>query len=849
MLYLNDGDGNPSSSTPPAESTSIYEKGFKDKIGEVQNRIKNIGGTLKELELGAERVSETFGFAGDKVRNMEISIGKSATGLLEVSKNAMTYEAALKRASEIVVEVSNATKRSFVASAEVIKGLETTSQATGVSTKDLAANFSEVGFQLTDVQDQMKTAANVAQKLGVNVGAVAAGVSANLNKLNQYNFQNGVEGLAKMVAKSAVLGVNMEDVFKIAEKAFDPEQAIDLAANLQRLGVTTSDLLDPLKVMDLGQNNPEELMNQMVNVTKGLTKIDETSGKVSILPGEMGRMRELALAMGMPIQKFTEMTIKSAELENKMKKISFPEMKVPMTEEDREMIANIAQFDKKSGEYKVKFIDEKGDEKEVAVNKLAPEDVELLKKQAQPKSMEEYAKDQLTVGQKMLKQLEYIASAGRAGVTQSAGGRDYRASTDKLMQESMNATFKKDEKDEDLHDISKKTLGDIGNEMAKIPTQIAESLIGALQEGDITKVMTTLEGMGPQFETIAGKMAIELPKMTKETMNSVGNTLQAASAEIDRKRAERLGGTTSSSAGGGTSAGAGTTSGSGSGAGGASSMNWHETLDQTMEQMRSTMQSPATITTPENKTPEQIQQEKNEEEFKAMEELLTASLEKSQSPAVNMGPVIDSDITQTDRIVDRLDMLIEVSKENNFEIDYSKFTSTPVDEKYLAVLEPLMGKFDSFITSQEKLLGVKSLEPTTIEKKELKESSSESELTKVEVNEVKQTITPEQAATQTSEGLDKVYEVAPTEIPKQPITELTTNTTRSESNIDVGGQITIVVEVKGVPNEFSRFVTDEVKKMVGNGEFTDAIYSQIKNKENGYGQLQGKPYSNPPGFG
>jgi hypothetical protein len=152
------------------------------------------------------------------------------------------------------------------------------------------------------------------------------------------------------------------------------------------------------------------------------------------------------------------------------------------------------------------------------------------------------------------------------------------------------------------------------------------------------------------------------------------------------------------------------------------------------------------------------------------------------------------------------------------------------------------------ITSQEKLLGVKSLEPKTIEKKELKESSSESEITKVQVSEQTQMLTPEQVATQTTEGLEKIYEVKPNEIPKQPIAELTPNTTKSESNIDVGGQITIVVEVKGVPNEFSRYVTDEVKRMVGAGEFTDAIYSQIKNKENGYGQLQGKPYSNPPGF-
>lgn len=844
MLYL-DELTNPSSSNPaPSKSESLYSTDFSAEIkNALVDRAKDIKSTLAELEYAAEAVSEKFGFAGDKVRAMEASIGGAAAGILELSKKAKNYEQALAEASKIAMEVSDASKRSYVASSEVIKGLSITSEATGVSTKELAANFSEVGFQLTDVQDQMTTAANVAQKLGVNVGAVAAGVSANLNKLNQYNFQNGVEGLAKMVAKSAVLGVNMEDVFKTAEKAFDPEQAIDLAANLQRLGVTTSDLLDPLKVMDLGQNNPEELMNQMVNVTKGLTKIDETSGKVSILPGEMGRMRELANAMGMPLQKFTEMTIKSAELENKMSKISFPKMDIPMTKEDREMIANMAQFDKESKDFKVKLVDETGQEKEVSVSELSEEDVELLRKQAQPKAMEDYARDQLTVAQKILKQLEFMGSAPRAGLVQTRGGRQYRQDIDKMVGEVMKTTFAKENK-KDLHDRAREDMKVAGEKLGEIPTLLVGDLIKALNSGDVGQLKTAFTKLGTGLDEILPEIATSSAKMTKEMMNTAGDALKKTSDEIKEKRAG-----TSSSTSSGTGAGTTSGSGSGSGAGGTSSMNWHETLDQTMEQMRNTMQSPAAITTPENKTPEQIQQEKNEEEFKAMEELLTASLEKSQSPAVNMGPVIDSDITQTDRIVDRLDMLIEVSKENNFEIDYSKFNSNPVDENYLAVFEPLMSKFDSLITSQEKLLGVKSLEPTTIEKKELKESSSESELTKVEVSEVKQMLTPEQAATQTSEGLDKVYEVAPTEISKQPITELTPNTTKSESNLDVGGQITIVVEVRGVPNEFSRYVTDEVKRMVGNGEFTDAIYTQIKNKENGYGQLQGKPYSTPPGFG
>ena len=72
---------------------------------------------------------------------------------------------------------------------------------------------------------------------------------------------------------------------------------------------------------------------------------------------------------------------------------------------------------------------------------------------------------------------------------------------------------------------------------------------------------------------------------------------------------------------------------------------------------------------------------------------------------------------------------------------------------------------------------------------------------------------------------------------------------KSESTTNVGGEITVVVDVRGVQNDSSRLIIDEVTKKINSGEFTNALITQIKNKESAYGQLSGKPYSVPPGFG
>jgi hypothetical protein len=100
----------------------------------------------------------------------------------------------------------------------------------------------------------------------------------------------------------------------------------------------------------------------------------------------------------------------------------------------------------------------------------------------------------------------------------------------------------------------------------------------------------------------------------------------------------------------------------------------------------------------------------------------------------------------------------------------------------------------------------------------------------------------------TMEGLQKITESKLPENIKPTLSEIASPTMKTETTTSVGGEITLVVDVRGVQNDASRLIIDEVTKKINSGEFTNALISQIKNKESAYGQLSGKPYTTPPGY-
>jgi hypothetical protein len=184
-----------------------------------------------------------------------------------------------------------------------------------------------------------------------------------------------------------------------------------MAAGLQRLGVASSALLDPLRAMDLAQNDPEALQKEIINVSKEFTKLKADGTGFEILPGAKRRLREVAQAMGMSASELANMSIKSADLDMKMSKIKFPSL--ASSEEDKLLIANMAQM--KGGEAVLQIKNDKtGELEDINVKDLTADQITKLKEQQsnENKTIEQIALDQLTT----LQQINTSLNAGKQAV-------------------------------------------------------------------------------------------------------------------------------------------------------------------------------------------------------------------------------------------------------------------------------------------------------------------------------------------------------------------------------------------------------------------------------------------------
>ena len=350
---------------------------------------------FENLDERATQLQREFGTTKGSIDGFKQSITDTVPELI---KMGITEEEALTNMAKVMDSMGS----SATLGTEAITELSAAASISRVDIGKLADNFREVGVSVYDVGDQMKEVTDYARSVGVSVAGVSEKVVGNLSKMNLYNFDNGIKGLAKMAATSERMGISMQTVFDFSEKIYNPEGAIEMAAGLQRLGVTASGLLDPLRAMDLAANDPEGLQKEIINVTKEFTKFNESNGKFEIMPGSKRRLREIAKEMGIPAEELASMSIKAADFDMKMKQIQFPSLATD--DETKEMIAGMAQL--KDGKAVINVKNEQtGEVKLTQVDQLTASDIESLKKTQEEDSMtiEEVAREQLSIS----KQIEY----------------------------------------------------------------------------------------------------------------------------------------------------------------------------------------------------------------------------------------------------------------------------------------------------------------------------------------------------------------------------------------------------------------------------------------------------------
>jgi hypothetical protein len=164
--------------------------------------------------------------------------------------------------------------------------------------------------------------------------------------------------------------------------------------------------------MDMAQNDPAELQNQISKMSEQFVQLGK-DGKFEIMPGAKRQMMEISEQLFGNKTELGKMALASAEAADKMQKIKFPEG--AFTEEQKGLIASMAEMGE-GGEYKIQL-----GGKELGINEAIeklqkdPDQMKALKDMATPKSMEDLAKDQLTISKSMDASLKSMSNrTGRA---------------------------------------------------------------------------------------------------------------------------------------------------------------------------------------------------------------------------------------------------------------------------------------------------------------------------------------------------------------------------------------------------------------------------------------------------
>lgn len=383
----------------------------------VENSFRNLVSEVRNLD-------EQFAVLGTKVAGVMGQTQMAIQGLREETAIALPkvvgLGGSLTDVANIQLGVTQALQTNIVLLGEQTADLFVASKAVGVATENvggMVAAFENAGISAGLVRDNIEGAVDAARRVGVNTTTVFNLVQQNLSRLNEFGFQDGAQGLARMAATSAGLRVDMSQIFDFAARVFNPEGAIEAVASFQRMGVAVGDLADPFRLMYLASEDVEELNRQVGKMTKEFTYFDETTKEFKVFPYAKRDLREIERETGIAYNELVKMSMG----QQKLNMIAKDFRVAGIDEDSKQFIANVATFSKEKGEFIVKI-----GKDEKLISEINTKDIETLKESQQPKTLEELAAAQLTESQLLNATMQQFITSFTAPTAASRGFTDVR---------------------------------------------------------------------------------------------------------------------------------------------------------------------------------------------------------------------------------------------------------------------------------------------------------------------------------------------------------------------------------------------------------------------------------------
>lgn len=403
---------------------------FAKRLGEALEKISkeympNIIEAMGELQGNARELNSVFGQGGDRINEMQLALGRAKAATTKLGGD-------MSDAYRTMEGIAMGARRNVLGAEADVSKLYAATKVLGNYTdvKQLVSSLTDVGVQFAQAGKEIENSINYVRTLGLNTQQIMMDVTHNMEKMNKFNFSDGVQGLTKMAAQASIFRFDMNDTFTVMEKALSPEGAIELSSAFQRMGVTAGDLTDPFQLMYKSLNDPEGLQKSLGQMTEKFSYFDDKTKTFKISPEGMLQMRELSKQTGISYESLSKSALASANLSAALKQIN-PSINFK-SEEDKQLLSNIARMGE-SGEYEVNVKEADGTEKIKKFSELNQEQIDkLIKEQKEgPKTLEDYARGQMKTMDVVQADLHYI----RVNLESGAATAKQVMETEKLIRE------------------------------------------------------------------------------------------------------------------------------------------------------------------------------------------------------------------------------------------------------------------------------------------------------------------------------------------------------------------------------------------------------------------------------
>lgn len=256
-------------------------------------------------------IQRNIGLSEGMQKNMTHSIHQAVPEIIRMGGKLEDIGAMYEGISDQSGRISSLRKEELLAIEAIAKGTEIYA---GDIAK-MAEQMGNVGVNAEKAAEYVNQIFVDSQKMGLNATKVVSVLQSNMQRLSNYSFANGVKGMTQMAKQAVSMRMEVSELLGMAENLYNPEQAIESAAELQLMGGEIAKAFgDPFETMYLARNKPEELAKRVQDMTTNMLQFNEQSGEFELPPEARQQLNFAAEKLGLSKDNMIEMARQSGKL-------------------------------------------------------------------------------------------------------------------------------------------------------------------------------------------------------------------------------------------------------------------------------------------------------------------------------------------------------------------------------------------------------------------------------------------------------------------------------------------------------------------------------------------------------